>query len=103
MIVTKLITAISTFALLFTPIVEGVSAVLTVPGSNTIYAADAIMTVAYTLWSTDFFVASLSFGIVGGRVIWILRKYLAEEEGAGRKASNSVKDVREAFTQALSS
>ena len=76
---------------------------LTVPGSDTMYAADAILTTSYTLWTVDFFVASLSFGIVGGRVIWILRKYLAEEEGAGRKASNSVKDVREAFTQALSS
>jgi len=71
--------------------------VLTVPGSDTIYAADAIMTATYTLWSVDCFVASFSFGIVGGRVIWILSMYLAEE-GAGRKESNSVKDVREALT-----
>ena len=59
------------------------------------------MTITYTLWSVDFFVSFLSFGIVGGRVIWILGKYLAEEEGAGRKASNSVKDVRQAFTMVL--
>ena len=73
---------------------------LTVPGSDTVYAADAILT-TYTLWTVDFFIMSLSFGIVRGRVIWILRKFLIEEESAGRKTSNSAKDVREAFTQAL--
>jgi len=39
-----------------------------------------------------------SFGVVGGRVIWGLRKYLAEEDSAGRK-SNSAKDVQTALTQ----
>ena len=97
MVVTKWITLISTVLLFFTPFVEGVSAVLTVPGSKTIYAADAILTTSYSLWSVDLITIALSFGIVGGRVIWVLRKFLAEDEG---RKSNSAKDVRTALIQA---
>ena len=95
--VTKLISIASGIILFFVPFVEGVSAVLTVPGSDTIYAADVILTITSSLWSLDYLMTSLSFGIVGGRVIWVLGKYLYEENS--RKASNSVKDVQEALTQ----
>ena len=96
MVFTKWFTLISSVPLFFTPIIEGVSAVLTVPGSDTMYAADALMTASYSLWSLDVLISSFSFGIIEGRVVWVLRKYLAED--AGRK-SNSSRDVRAALAQ----
>ena len=66
-----------------------------IPGSDTIYAANVIVTTTYTFWRVDFLAVGLSLGIVGGRVIWVLRKNL---EIAGRN-SNSAKDVRNALLQ----
>jgi len=74
--------------------------VLTVPGSDTIYTADVIMTITYSVWSLDLITIAFSFGVVGGRVVWVLRKYLAEEESAGRK-SNAARDVRAGLRQVL--
>ena len=100
MVVCKWLSLSSSIVLFFCLFMEGVSAVLTVPGSDTLFAANAILTATYSFWCVDLITIATSFDLVGGKMVWVLREYLAEKEAAGRK-SNSDKDVRAALTEVL--